>query len=344
MKKLTAVNFSANKNVACDVSIVVPAFNEQEVLPLFHRRLLASLKKLHARWEIIYVDDGSTDHTAAILKQLHSVTENVGVLQLSRNFGKEQAMTAGLKQAQGNAVIIIDADLQDPPELIPAMVARWREGADVINMRRSSRQGESAFKRATAHCFYRIINKLSREEIPADVGDFRLFSRRVVDALNQLNESNRFMKGLFAWVGFNQVIMDYHRDPRAAGETKWNYWKLWNFAIEGITSFTTAPLKVATYAGFISAITAFCYAFYFVFKTVFIGDAVSGFPTLIITILMLGGLQLMAIGVVGEYLGRIFIESKNRPLFLVDAYMLPRLDMSLAEASTEHQMLQEGAR
>ncbi|MFA7553331.1 MAG: glycosyltransferase family 2 protein [Spongiibacteraceae bacterium] len=344
MKKITAVNFTVNKDVPCDISIVVPAYNEQEVLPLFHRRLLASLKKLNTRWEIIYVDDGSTDNTVAILKQLHSVTENVGVLQLSRNFGKEQAMSAGLKQAKGNAVIIIDADLQDPPELIPSMVARWREGADVINMRRSSRQGESVFKRATAHCFYRVINKLSREEIATNVGDFRLFSRRVVDALNQLTESNRFMKGLFSWVGFDQVIMDYHRDPRAAGETKWNYWKLWNFALEGITSFTTAPLKVATYVGFLSAIFSFSYAFYFVFKTMFIGDTVNGFPTLIVTILMLGGLQLIAIGVVGEYLGRIFIESKNRPLFLIDAYMLPRRDLSSIKADSEQQILQEGGR
>jgi hypothetical protein len=217
----------------------------------------------------------------------------------------------------------MDADLQDPPSELPKMVEAWKNGADVVNMRRRSRKGESVMKRLTADLFYSFINKISDIEIPKGIGDFRLLSRRAVDSLNQLPEANRFMKGLFSWVGFRQVILEFDRDPRVAGQSKWNYWKLWNFALEGITSFSTAPLKLATYFGLFCSLSAFAYAFYFLVKTLAFGDAIPGFPTLIVTVLMLGGAQLMAIGLLGEYLGRVFIESKKRPLFLVDEYLPP---------------------
>lgn len=305
---------------ACTLSVVVPVYNEEAVLPVFHRRLQIALASISGGYEVIYVDDGSSDASPQILKKLHVVFPAIAVARFSRNFGKEQAMSAGLRLARGAAVVVIDSDLQDPPELIPAMVNAWREGADIVNMRRRSRNGESWLKRATAHAFYRVINRLSEVPIPADVGDFRLLSRRAVDALNELPERNRFMKGLFAWIGFRQVTLDYHRDARAAGKTKWRYWRLWNFALEGITGFSTAPLKVATYTGFASAAGALGYALYFFLKTLIIGDPVRGFPTLIVTMLFLSGLQLMALGVVGEYIGRLFLESKRRPLYLIEDY------------------------
>lgn len=300
--------------------MIVPLFNEQEVLPALHRRLVSVLVTLETDWDIVYVDDGSSDATAQMLRHLHVVEPHAGYVRLSRNFGKEAAMSAGLEVATGDAVVLIDADLQDPPELIPAMVQAWREGADVVNMRRHSRQGETWFKKFTAHAFYRVINRLSEVSIPEDVGDFRLLSQRAVAALNQLPERNRFMKGLFAWVGFTQVTLDYDRQPRAAGVTKWRYRKLWTFALEGITGFSVVPLKIASYAGFLLAAGAFLFAIRFLVKTLVYGEAIAGFPTLIVTISLLGGLQLMAIGVLGEYLGRLFIESKQRPLYLVDEY------------------------
>lgn len=302
------------------LTVVVPVFNEEEVLPVFHRRLVNALTGVQGGWEVVYIDDGSTDNSHQILKQLRLLTPHVGIARFSRNFGKEEAMSAGLRLARGDAVIIIDADLQDPPELIPAMLAAWSNGADMVNMRRRHRRGESWLKKATAHAFYRIINRLSEVPIPEDVGDFRLLSRRAVDALNLLSERNRFMKGMFAWIGYPQITLDYDRDGRAAGQTKWRYWRLWNFAIEGITGFSIAPLKAATYLGFACAAAAFIYGLYFLFKTLFLGDAVRGFPTLIVTVLFLGGLQLMAMGVIGEYLGRLFVESKRRPLYLLEEY------------------------
>jgi len=317
----------------CTLSIIVPAYNEEEVLPIFHRRLvaaLANLKELEGRWEVVYVNDGSKDGTLRILKELQLTDAAIGVAALSRNFGKEAAMSAGLKLARGDAVILIDADLQDPPELIGDMLRVWQQGADVVNMKRSSRQGETWFKKASAAWFYKVINGLSEVHIPENVGDFRLFSRRAVDALNQLPESNRFMKGLFAWIGYKQVVVEYERHPRAAGETKWPYLKLFNFAIEGITGFSVVPLRLASYAGFLTALSAFVYALFLLVKTLTIGDSVKGFPTLILTILILGGLQLMAMGIIGEYLGRLFMESKRRPLFLMDEYLAPQAVAGMA--------------
>ena len=303
---------------ACLLSVVVPCFNEQEVLPIFHARLVAALAGVEGGWEVVYVNDGSKDTTLGILKALQVADPAVGFAALSRNFGKEAAMSAGLRLARGQAVVVIDADLQDPPELIPDMLTAWAQGADVVNMKRRSRQGETWFKKASAHWFYRVINALSEMPIPTDVGDFRLLSRRAVDALNQLPERNRFMKGLFAWIGYAQVTLEYDRHARAAGETKWPYLKLFNFAIEGITGFSVVPLRLASYAGFLTAFGAFIYALMFMVKTLTVGESVKGFPTLIVTILLMGGLQLMAMGIIGEYLGRLFMESKRRPLYLLD--------------------------
>lgn len=303
------------------LSVIVPVYNEAAVLPQFQRRLAAVLADITSRWEVLYVDDGSTDDTQSILSKFQAANPcNIGVIRFSRNFGKEQAMTAGLARARGDAAIVIDADLQDPPEVIPTMVEAWQRGVDVVNMRRESRAGENWFKRFTAYAFYRSINRVSDVPIPNDVGDFRLFSRAALDALNQLPERNRFMKGLFAWIGYPQVTISYHRDARHAGRTKWRYWKLWNFAIEGITSFSTVPLKLATFAGLLSATCAFLYATFVAIKTVLIGDPVPGFPTLIVVVLFFAGIQLIALGVLGEYVGRIYIESKQRPLYLVEDY------------------------
>lgn len=316
---------SGHSAPSCVLSVIVPTYNEEEVLEVFHKRLLAALAGVQETFEVIYADDGSTDLTPRILARLRAHDARVGIIRLSRNFGKEQAMSAGLKQARGAAIVLIDADLQDPPELIPAMLAAWRAGADVVDMRRRSRAGESWLKRTTAHLFYRAINRLSEVPIPCDTGDFRLLSRRAVDVLNEMPERNRFMKGLFAWVGFEHASIVYDREPRAAGTSKWHYWKLWNFALEGITGFSVAPLKVASYVGMFTALLAFAYAAYVLIKTLVSGDPVPGFPTLIVVIAFLGGLQLMAIGILGEYVGRLFLETKRRPLYVIEEVQSPDL-------------------
>ena len=302
------------------ISIVVPAYNEAGVLPEFHRRVQAVLTAMALPSEIVYVDDGSTDATPGIMRELGERHANVTLVALSRNFGKEIALTAGLDHARGDAVIVIDADLQDPPEVIPELVKGWREGYDVVYARRISRQGETFLKKFTARAFYKAIRAVSRVEIPADTGDFRLLSRRALDALKTLREQHRFMKGLFAWIGFPQKAVPYHRDSRYAGESKWNYWRLWNFALEGITSFTIAPLKVATYVGIGIAFAAFLYATYMVYDTLMHGNPVAGYPSLIVIILFLGGVQLTTLGMIGEYLGRMFDETKRRPLYFIQHF------------------------
>jgi glycosyltransferase involved in cell wall biosynthesis len=244
----------------------------------------------------------------------------VAVIDLSRNFGKEIALTAGLDHARGEAVIVIDADLQDPPELIPQLIEKWREGYDIVFARRISREGETFLKKLTAKLFYRFIQGVSRVKIPEDTGDFRLLSRRAVEALKKLRETHRFMKGLFAWVGYPQIAVNYRRDPRFAGQTKWGYWQLWNFALEGITSFTIAPLRIATYVGLTTSVGAFTYALFVIYKTLVYGDPVQGYPSLMVIILFLGGVQLMSLGVIGEYLGRMFNETKNRPLYFINSF------------------------
>lgn len=300
------------------LSVVVPAYNEQEVLPELHSRLVAVLTKTCKHYEIIYVNDGSSDTTLQVMRGLKESDHHVGYVNLSRNFGKEIAMTAGLDAARGDAVVVIDADLQDPPEVIPQFIKEWQGGYDVVYARRISRAGETWFKKATARGFYRVIQRMGPVSIPEDVGDFRLLSRRSVDALKQVRERHRFMKGLFAWIGFPQKAIDYQRDARFAGVTKWNYWKLWNFAIEGITSFSIAPLKASTYVGLAVAVMAFLYALVVIYKTLVFGDPVQGYPSLMVVVLFLGAVQLVGIGLLGEYLGRIFVETKVRPLYLLD--------------------------
>jgi glycosyltransferase involved in cell wall biosynthesis len=310
-------------NARPTLTVVVPVHNEEAVLPQLHRRLLQSVAATPGGFEILYVDDGSTDRTRVLMEAASRRDARVGFIRFSRNFGKEAAVSAGLREARGEATVVIDGDLQDPPELIPSMLAAWRNGADVVNMQRRTRAGESWLKRATAFAFYRVMNRLSEVPIPVDTGDYRLLSRRAVDALNALPERNRVMKGLFAWIGFNQATIAYDREPRAAGRSKWRYWKLWNLALEGITGFSVAPLKIATYVGFLTAFSAFAFAGFMFVKTLAFGDPARGFPTLIVVISFLGGLQLMAIGVLGEYLARLFVEAKDRPLYLVDEMHVP---------------------
>ncbi len=302
------------------LAVVVPAYNESEGLREFHRRLAAVFDVLDLAASVLYVDDGSRDDTWQVMESLRAADPRVATLRLSRNFGKELAMTAGLDHVDADVVVMIDADLQDPPELIPDFVARWREGYDVVYGTRATRAGETAFKKFTSAAFYRVMERLSDRPIPRDTGDFRLMSRRVIDALRQLRERQRFMKGLFTWVGYRQTSLVYHRDPRFAGGSKWNYWRLWNFALEGITSFSSAPLKLATYVGVCSALLAFVFGLVVFAKALLLGDPVRGYPSLMVVILFLGGIQLMALGVIGEYLGRTYVESKQRPLYLIDVH------------------------
>jgi len=302
------------------ITIVVPAYNESAGLREFHARLAAVLDKLDASADVLYVDDGSRDDTYAVMCALRAADSRVSTLKLSRNFGKELALTAGLDAADADAVVVIDADLQDPPELIPLLVQNWREGYDVVYGTRSTRAGETRLKKFTSAAFYRVMQSLSATPLPRDTGDFRIMSRRAVEALRQLRERQRFMKGLFTWVGYRQKSVVYDRDPRFAGTSKFNYWRLWNFALEGITSFSGAPLKIATYLGLATALLAFAFALVVLGKALFFGDAVRGYPSLMVVVLFLGGVQLMALGMIGEYLGRLYIEAKQRPLYLVDEW------------------------
>jgi polyisoprenyl-phosphate glycosyltransferase len=323
------MNDTSSNSVTPLISIVVPAYNEADGIAEFNRRLSDIRAKLWERSEVIYVNDGSRDDTFAILRLLRERDPTISIVNLSRNFGKEIALTAGLDHSHGDAVIVIDADLQDPPELIPVLIKRWREDeADVVFARRSSRAGESWFKKVTAYGFYRVINAISRQRVPVDTGDFRLLSRRAVDAVTMLRERHRFMKGLFAWIGYRQVAVPYERDSRLAGFTKWNYWRLWNFSLEGITSFSIAPLKVATYIGLFAAIIAVVYGILIIGRTILFGNPVPGYPSLLVIMLFLGGVQLVSLGIIGEYVGRIFNETKQRPLYLVDAILPAQGDVT----------------
>lgn len=300
------------------LTVIVPAYNEAAVLEVFHERLSRVLDELPLEGSVLYVDDGSADGTWDIIESLARRDARAGALKLSRNFGKEAAMTAGLDEVDADAVVVIDADLQDPPELIPALIEQWRAGYDVVYATRSARTGETGFKRLTSSAFYRTMERLSDTPVPRDTGDFRLLSRRALEALRQLRERQRFMKGLFAWIGYRQTAVHYQRDPRHAGKTKWNYWRLFQLAVEGITSFSTAPLRVATWTGLSASILAFGYGLWVLTKALLYGDPVRGYPTLMLVILFLGGVQLLALGVIGEYLGRNYAESKQRPLYFVE--------------------------
>lgn len=300
------------------LSVVVPCFNEQEVIAETHGRLTATLRTLGADdHEIIYVDDGSRDDTARVLRTLHERDTNVRVLRFSRNFGHQTAVSAGIEHAAGDAVVLIDADLQDPPEVIGEMLSRWREGYDVAYGLRTDRAGETAFKRVTAKAFYRLLNRLSETQIPLDVGDFRLMDRTVVDALLAMPERARFVRGMVSWVGFHQVAVPYARAERFAGETKYSLFRMLRLAVDGLTSFSLVPLRLATWAGFVSSAVALVAIVFAVGVRLFTQAWVPGWAALFVAVLFVGGVQLVTIGIVGEYVGRIYAEVKRRPLYLL---------------------------
>lgn len=300
------------------ISIVAPFYNEGDGVARFHAALSAIAAQLaDFDFEFVCVDDGSRDQTLAELIALTGRDPRVLVIELSRNFGKEAAMTAGLDAATGDAVIPIDADLQDPPELIARMIGAWVDGTEVVLARRIDRSTDSFLKRKTAEVFYRVHNRLSTIRIPENVGDFRLLDRVVVDALKRLPEQHRFMKGPFAWVGFRTVTLDYVRQPRLTGETKFSGWRLWNFALEGITGFSAAPLKLWSYIGVLGALLTALYALFIVTRTLIYGIDIPGYASLLVAVLFFGSLQLISVGVLGEYIGRIYMETKHRPLYLV---------------------------
>ncbi|MEH1944086.1 MAG: glycosyltransferase family 2 protein [Nostoc sp.] len=300
-----------------ELSVVIPMYNEELNIDYLFERLLCVLARLKMKYEIVCVNDGSKDNTLKYLVEYHQCNPTIKVVNLSRNFGKEIALTAGIDYATGAAVVPIDADLQDPPELIEELIAKWREGYDVVYATRLSRQGETWLKRFTANAFYQIIARLSPIPIPCNTGDFRLLDRRVVNVLKQMPEQNRFMKGLFAWVGFKQTSILFERPQRYKGTTKWNYWRLWNFAIGGITSFSFIPLKVWSYIGLAFSLFSFLYASFMIIRTFLFGIVVPGYASLMVVVLFLGGVQLLSLGIIGEYLGRVYEEVKGRPLYVV---------------------------
>ncbi|WP_239256536.1 glycosyltransferase family 2 protein [Listeria ilorinensis] len=303
------------------VTILIPAYNEEDVLGQLYERLNSVTGELpDYEFEYLFINDGSKDRTLDILKEFRASDKRVSFVDLSRNFGKETAMIAGLDYAKGDAVVIIDADLQDPPELIPEMIQYWEEGYDDVYAKRRSREGETFLKKFTSKKFYQLLKKMASVPIQEDTGDFRLLDRRAVEALRMLRETQRYTKGMFSWIGYNKKEIEFDRDPRAAGETKWNYFKLINLAIEGITSFTTGPLRLSAIIGSIVSLCAFIFMIWVFIKTLVIGADVSGYPSLMIVILFLGGIQLLSLGIIGEYLGRIFNETKRRPLYFVDEY------------------------
>lgn len=305
------------------ISLVVPVHNETGSIEPFLARARPVMDGVmqplssELTYEILFVDDGSTDATMDELQAARASDPRIRIVSLSRNFGKDTALAAGLEHAAGQAVIPIDVDLQDPPEVIPAMVERWFAGFDVVTARRADRSSDTWMKRTTARLFYRIFNIVAERPIMPDAGDYRLLSRAVVDVLRQFPERARFMKGLFAWVGFRQTHVDYVRAEREAGTTKWKYWRLWNFAIDGITSSTTAPLRIWTYLGAVAALMAFVYGAVLVARTLLVGADVPGYASIMVAVLFLGGLNLLSLGIIGEYLGRTYTEVKGRPLYIV---------------------------
>jgi glycosyltransferase involved in cell wall biosynthesis len=302
------------------ISILVPCYNESASLPLFYNELkkIMILPELSQyEWEILLVNDGSKDETLNVMKSLRAADEIVSYIDLSRNFGKERAMLAGFDYVSGDCMIIMDADLQDPPSLIPEMVSWWEQGYDDIYAKRKSRGEESWLRKSFSLLFYKILQKSTKIEVLQNVGDFRLLDKSCIEALRQIRESERYTKGMFCWIGFRKKEILFDRGDRVAGKSAWNFWSLFSLAIEGITSFTTSPLRISSIFGFIVSILAFVYMAFFLVKTLIFGDPVQGFPTLITVILFLGGVQLIAIGILGEYIARIFNETKNRPTYLI---------------------------
>lgn len=310
-----------------DLSIIAPMFNEESNIDRFFETLIPVLAHLGLTYEIICIDDGSKDRTLEKLAVYHQHNPQIKIISFSRNFGKEIALTAGLHHSNGRAIIPIDADLQHPPKVIEELVAKWREGYDVVYAVKKMRHGESLVKRFTAGVFYRFINFISDTPVPKDTGDFRLFDRRVVKALNRIPERTRFMKGLYSWVGFKQVGIEFDQQPRHLGKTKWNYWKLWNFAIDGITLFSTTPLRLWSYIGITISFISFIYGSYLIIRTIIYGIDVPGYASIMVVILFLGGLQLISLGVIGEYLGRVYAETKRRPLYVIkESYGLSNVE------------------
>lgn len=304
------------------LSIVVPVYNETEVIDAFYERMTAVARSLpFAAYEILFVDDGSADDTWNRVRSYARNDPSVRPIKLSRNFGHQAAITAGLDHARGDCVVIIDSDLQDPPEVVPEMVARWREGYDVVYGRRSSREGEGQMKLLTASAFYRLLNRLTRINIPVDVGDFRLLSRRAADQLRGLREQDRFVRGLVSWIGFRQTGVTYARDRRYAGDTKYPFGKMMKFALDGITSFSTLPLKLAMWLGYAASALAFIYLISVFVQKFILQNTIQGWATIMVALLFLGGVQLICIGILGEYIGRIFNEIKGRPLYVVEEFM-----------------------
>ncbi len=299
------------------LSLVVPIYNEAQALNDFFAVVMPILDKTSLGYEVICVNDGSRDETLPRLYEICRENPRIKVINLTRNFGKEIALTAGLDFAQGDAVIPIDVDLQDPPELIPVLIEKWQQGYDMVTTVRKDRRSDSSAKRLTADLFYRLVGRLSETPIPAHSGDYRLMDRKVVDALKQLPERTRFMKGLFGWLGFKQTEVPYERRPRSGGQTKWNYWNLWNFGLEGIFSFSTFPLRIWTYLGAFCTLFAIVYLLFILIRTLIYGPDIPGYPSLITVMLFFSGLNMMGLGILGEYLGRVFIEVKQRPLYLV---------------------------
>ena len=300
------------------ISIIAPCYNEEETIEPFLRRIEEILTQINEPYEIVFINDGSKDNTLNVLLNAKQNFKNIRIINFSRNFGKEAALTAGLDKARGEAAIPIDVDLQDPPELIKELVAKWREGYDVVLAKRADRTSDSFAKRVSADLFYKLNGKISNVDIPNNVGDFRLMSKRVVEALKQLPENQRFMKGLFAWVGFKTTVIEYAREKREAGQSSFNGWKLWNFALDGITSFSTLPLRIWLYIGALVSFLSFLYGSFIILKTLIFGVDLPGYASLAVIMLFLGGIQLIGIGILGEYIGRIYSESKRRPSYIIE--------------------------
>lgn len=299
------------------ISLVVPVFNEEDAVPIFHQAIKTNQELAAYDMEIIFVNDGSTDATAQVVKKILLDESNIKLINFSRNFGKEPALFAGLQHAQGDVVIPIDVDLQDPIEVIPRLIEKYLDGAEVVLAKRVDRVSDSWMKRRTAEAFYWVHNKISKPKIESNVGDFRLMSRKVVDEIIKLEETQLFMKGILSWVGFKTEIVEYTREKRVIGDTKFNAWKLWNLAVEGITSFSTVPLKIWTYIGLLISLCSFLYAIAIIIDKLLFGNSVSGYSSIMVSLLFLGGVQLIGIGVLGEYVGRIYMETKKRPRYIV---------------------------
>jgi glycosyltransferase involved in cell wall biosynthesis len=303
------------------ITLLIPAYNEEEVIFQLYDRINSVINNIpNYQFELLFVNDGSRDQTLDILKRLQEDDNRISFIDLSRNYGKETAMIAGFDYAKGDAVIIIDADLQHPPEVIVEMIYHWEKGYDDVYATRVKREGESWLKKYTSKKYYEILQKMSNIPVLPDAGDFRLLDRKCVNAIKEMRESQRYTKGMYSWIGFKKKEIEYNAAPRAAGDTKWSYRALIELALEGITSFTTFPLRISTYMGFTISILSFLYLIFIIVQTVMFGTDTSGYPSMMVVILFLGGIQLISLGIIGEYLGRIFNETKNRPLYFINEY------------------------